>query len=1186
MSAVLAVSGVPSNAIAEVVTYTQLNKALEKAASSSLTYSWASADYMQMGTVTVEGADLSSLPDPGSGATAVATELAAGDASYDAVAAAVAKKWDGTPSTLRVYSFSIAGSDGSAAQLPEGATATVEYCDWGAGSAGLKAYSLAGGSLSELECSNGANYPTANDVIAKGADLSCVALVDSTGLTEKADAVLKAGTYTIDANLYVPADQAPIQMNAYMTNADFPPTSPKAQNGQLVVDEDGTMTVTVYPTQEIFTLQDLTSGDNVTVDKVARGGLASSYGPYSDRIVSVTCTLGDASGTYKFGSAKQYPTLLMAEQNWDVYLTVDFSSATEGSYNPDSDANSKSREFKDEATGATVTVSTGDETFGNSLPDLSLRFSVISDGDEYDSTVSQLADQYRGSYSATLYKAELLGPDGQPVSCPEDIKIVYTLPVSDSERLELWSVSEESLTQISAVKQNGSLVYQDTSLGTYAVVDYAGAYKWYSRDFVDETTGISGTFRVDGSNMGAGWVDENTSSFDFKLADGGVESKYYVRARRDCSTTADYQYELKQLVNSYVSQGMTEEEAKAKAESEMASQRYTPLNSVGEMYLNIPVDDNASAVTLVISNGEQTISVDFDATIENGYARVKLNQTFYGVKLGTESTDAGNVISWLYNGYESGFDSATASSPTAYLLVKSSDSKTVSLPSSKSYLTYDGESHELFSVPAHVEIVSGDNEATQAGDYTLTFVPEDGYSWTDGTNGEMTLTKTINRKIVYLKLDEQVAYGDQPTYEIGYTGFVGDDSAETMDWIVKPEILESSKPETLEAGQSYMLEFVSRDIKANSPNYQFVINYARVTVGEAPVKLEAGTYTVTANLAMPGEYNPVLSGTTVYANNPNNPFGIDEGTSAFPVDSTKAPVDAMSMNATLVVADDGTKTLVLPIDNPVFTTQSLGTCDELADVWVERVSSPIETKYNQSTTGAYSYGKYQTRISRMGVTLTDGLAEGTATYNFRGSTLYALPVGDISPSGKIALQLTVDYDTAKKTSDSTAVAFARSGDNGSALGALVSSGSDGKKDDTVTKVDVYRVYNPYTGEHHYTSSTLERDSLVTAGWNDEGVAWTSPSKSSDPVYRVYNPYTGDHHYTTSAAERDACVAAGWNDEGTGWYSADSSTGAKVYRGYNPYATVGIHHYTTSKVEIQNMIDAGWSDEGTGWYSLK
>ena len=36
--------------------------------------------------------------------------------------------------------------------------------------------------------------------------------------------------------------------------------------------------------------------------------------------------------------------------------------------------------------------------------------------------------------------------------------------------------------------------------------------------------------------------------------------------------------------------------------------------------------------------------------------------------------------------------------------------------------------------------------------------------------------------------------------------------------------------------------------------------------------LKAGTYAITANLSMPGEYNPVLSGVDVYVNNPNNPF--------------------------------------------------------------------------------------------------------------------------------------------------------------------------------------------------------------------------------------------------------------------------------------------------------------------------
>ena len=42
-----------------------------------------------------------------------------------------------------------------------------------------------------------------------------------------------------------------------------------------------------------------------------------------------------------------------------------------------------------------------------------------------------------------------------------------------------------------------------------------------------------------------------------------------------------------------------------------------------------------------------------------------------------------------------------------------------------------------------------------------------------------------------------------------------------------------------------------------------------------------------------------------------------------------------------------------------------------------------------------------------------------------------------------------------------------------------------------------------------------------------------------PIYRQYNPYarTGSHNYTASAYERDSLVRAGWHDEGVGWYAA-------------------------------------------------
>lgn len=149
--------------------------------------------------------------------------------------------------------------------------------------------------------------------------------------------------------------------------------------------------------------------------------------------------------------------------------------------------------------------------------------------------------------------------------------------------------------------------------------------------------------------------------------------------------------------------------------------------------------------------------------------------------------------------------------------------------------------------------------------------------------------------------------------------------------------------------------------------------------------------------------------------------------------------------------------------------------------------------------------------------------------------------------------------------------------------ALAAQGSTTYTKDTVNVVE--RLYNKYTGEHFYTTSTTEKDALVKAGWNDEGVAWYAPKTSSTPVYRLYNPYSGDHHYTTSKDEYESCGKAGWKKEGTGWYSADAATGEVLYRGYNKYATVGAHHYTTSRDEMKKMITSGWIYEGKAWYGV-
>ena len=132
--------------------------------------------------------------------------------------------------------------------------------------------------------------------------------------------------------------------------------------------------------------------------------------------------------------------------------------------------------------------------------------------------------------------------------------------------------------------------------------------------------------------------------------------------------------------------------------------------------------------------------------------------------------------------------------------------------------------------------------------------------------------------------------------------------------------------------------------------------------------------------------------------------------------------------------------------------------------------------------------------------------------------------------------------------------------------------------------NMYRLYNKYTGEHFYTASIKERDTLRNLGWSYEGTGWQAPVSTGAPVYRLYNKYVagGDHHYTISASERDALVKLGWIYERIGWYSAGS---VPVYRQYNPYARTGTHNYTTSKTENDALVGQGWRAENIGWQAV-
>lgn len=131
--------------------------------------------------------------------------------------------------------------------------------------------------------------------------------------------------------------------------------------------------------------------------------------------------------------------------------------------------------------------------------------------------------------------------------------------------------------------------------------------------------------------------------------------------------------------------------------------------------------------------------------------------------------------------------------------------------------------------------------------------------------------------------------------------------------------------------------------------------------------------------------------------------------------------------------------------------------------------------------------------------------------------------------------------------------------------------------------EMYRLYNPYSGEHLYTNDSKERDDLVKIGWRYESIGWTAPN-SGVRGYRLYNPYSGDHLYTLNASERDNLVKIGWRYEGVKYYS-DPKKATAIYRLFNPYTKVGTHHYTTNQSEYNELVKYGWRQEGIAWYGL-
>ena len=136
----------------------------------------------------------------------------------------------------------------------------------------------------------------------------------------------------------------------------------------------------------------------------------------------------------------------------------------------------------------------------------------------------------------------------------------------------------------------------------------------------------------------------------------------------------------------------------------------------------------------------------------------------------------------------------------------------------------------------------------------------------------------------------------------------------------------------------------------------------------------------------------------------------------------------------------------------------------------------------------------------------------------------------------------------------------------------------------------YRLYNPFTFNHHYTTDLNEYNVLGSRGWEQEGIAYyvydsavTVDSVQATPFFRLYNPNNGKHLWTTDANEYNVLGSMGWTQEGIDGYIfiSEVTDSVALYRLYNPFNFK--HLWTTDLNERNVLIGRGFQDEGVTGY---
>lgn len=789
---------------------------------------------------------------------------------------------------------------------------------------------------------------------------------------ESAAVKLQAGKYTVTANTYVTAEQAPIGQTVYLGTNMFPPLVPAEQTGSMTVEENGDIYVTIPVEQELFTLQNVTDGEDIHVVSVKRGGKEKPYGPYEDRITSVTVKLDNTNGEYVFGSALEYPTLLEEDQTWDIHVNVDFSSAQlipEAGYEGT---------VTDSDTGISVKVRAEAESSSiGSVMNGTLGVEPVSEGKEYSLAKTSLAYAYETLPTDFDYYKFSFTNNGEKIAHDELVKYTVSIPV-DSENAAVYTTENGIAKAVEGEVEDGKFTFETTDLKDYIVVkNDDGTLYHYSRVFEADS--------VKGASIAVGVISTDTKD---PLWDWGFYD-FFESYVGDVKNIKDLKFNTLKVIK---------EEGKETTfeviENETATNYWNKLDIDGD------------GARLAQGTG------DFEkAEVQGIYAAAAcFDQTYQGGSFFNPAAHTG----WIAHNCD--MVDTGDSSRADYLNMVEKVTLPVSSDNCSVYMISGTASTGMTDIKkldakvsggfATVDVVNYDDLKTDVPDAAL-WNGAEGYDEIRDVNGKPYYNSnaggissfgdvankfgwTDDTKIAYLMVvKEQDKAIAKPTAAEGlkYTGEEQIGVAEGEGYTL------SGTPSATEPG-SYTVTATLKDGYVWEDGTYDAINLV-YTIAKVE-NVDVGVYTVTANLYCPGELNTQLPGVTAYLTNGNNPLGIGGYDKV-------APTEPVYNNAELTVEADGTKYITVDILNPVFTLQEIGDCANAEIVELIRDDETYVSGVDSSVTR-------EGRITKIKVKLLDD----SGIYVFNKCTEFPTLLG---VDWNVPLTLEVDFNGNKKPDD-------------------------------------------------------------------------------------------------------------------------------------------------------------------------